>query len=239
MTWLQSFLAFLTVVSRALIVNGTSLRATEPFRLGPQSAIQPSVTLSPAQEEEEEEVGSGDTISLLDADEVQSAGRYDPIVINTDQSVAGVTTTVAPTTATATTAAVTSEVWSTTTTTSVATTTSTAATANRTGVLPLPESATCEPACVEGRGVCNDHVCFCKHPHTGTQCQFTARNDEFIRISYALVVVISLIALMVGTVLASLVFICCVEAKNKLTSYGKVSSRSETWKPGKSAGLTS
>jgi len=59
---------------------------------------------------------------------------------------------------------------------------------------------TCHPPCIQGRGICNDNLCFCKSPFTGTTCQH--KLGTLARVSYVMLVAASIVSLFFGVLLA-------------------------------------
>jgi len=89
----------------------------------------------------------------------------------------------------------------------------------------------CDPPCMEGRGVCNDNICFCKHPFQGSICQKDAAEDENIRPTTLQLAAVCAIAILLGAVLALLVFSCSVEAHTRAQKFGAVDPKKEVWRP--------
>merc|ERR1719198_1147089 len=54
----------------------------------------------------------------------------------------------------------------------------------------------CNPPCIQNRGVCNDNLCFCKSPYTGTTCQHEV--SAIARVSYPMVVGFSIVIFVMG-----------------------------------------
>eukprot|EP00930_Biecheleria_cincta_P006522 TRINITY_DN107547_c0_g1_i1.p1 TRINITY_DN107547_c0_g1~~TRINITY_DN107547_c0_g1_i1.p1 ORF type:complete len:369 (+),score=78.61 TRINITY_DN107547_c0_g1_i1:109-1215(+) len=67
------------------------------------------------------------------------------------------------------------------------------------------DDGSCNPACIEGRGVCGDRVCFCKDPYTGPQCEQEVEEDHF-RLNWMYVTVILCAVAAVGMVLAECIW---------------------------------
>mmetsp|Transcript_27779 Transcript_27779/g.50741 ORF Transcript_27779/g.50741 Transcript_27779/m.50741 type:complete len:255 (+) Transcript_27779:106-870(+) len=89
----------------------------------------------------------------------------------------------------------------------------------------------CDPPCMEGRGVCNDNICFCKHPFTGSICQKDAAEDENIRPTTLQLAALCAIATLLGVVLALLLFSCAVEAHTRAQKFGAIEPKKEVWRP--------
>lgn len=89
----------------------------------------------------------------------------------------------------------------------------------------------CAAPCIEGRGVCNDNVCFCKSPWTGSQCQH--KIESLARFSFALVAGFCAFAIFIGFLLAKLVVTLIEGWRNErsLVRYGVGRSKTELWHP--------
>jgi hypothetical protein len=99
---------------------------------------------------------------------------------------------------------------------------------------PEPETPTdeCNPPCIDGRGVCNDNVCFCKHPYTGSTCQHNVKN--LFRVSYALTAGVAIFCIIFGIVMAKILTILVAgrRSANTLAGYGEnASAKHEMWQP--------
>jgi len=60
----------------------------------------------------------------------------------------------------------------------------------------VPEGV-CHPPCLEGRGICNDGVCFCRSPYRGIRCQ-TESDIALLRFNYGIVAVIVVLSAVIG-----------------------------------------
>mmetsp|Transcript_63888 Transcript_63888/g.152367 ORF Transcript_63888/g.152367 Transcript_63888/m.152367 type:complete len:269 (+) Transcript_63888:125-931(+) len=89
----------------------------------------------------------------------------------------------------------------------------------------------CDPPCMEGRGVCNDNICFCMHPYTGSICQKHTEQDDNIRPTHLQLAAICAIAILLGVVIALLIFSCYVEAHTRAQKFGAQEPKKEVWKP--------
>lgn len=86
----------------------------------------------------------------------------------------------------------------------------------------------CDPPCKEGRGVCNNNVCFCKEPYMGTTCQMQV--DKERRMSYTLSTGIIITAAILGCVFGALAYQCIAKCTAPADT-GEKQVRKETWKP--------
>jgi len=94
-------------------------------------------------------------------------------------------------------------------------------------VLPQKE---CNPPCIKSRGVCNDDVCFCKTPYTGTTCQH--KMNSWLRVSYALVAAAAVVALFMGGLIAQIVHtIVNGHFEKRLSWLGDGVVNKELWAP--------
>lgn len=98
---------------------------------------------------------------------------------------------------------------------------------------PVPTQKTddgsCVPACMEGRGVCGDRICFCKHPYTGAQCEEEVEEDHF-RLSWIYVTLILCAVGALGMVVAE----CVWRAMKSTEGQQKVGTsvmKKEIWTP--------
>jgi hypothetical protein len=97
---------------------------------------------------------------------------------------------------------------------------------------PKPgKSKECDPPCIGGRGVCNDKICFCKSPYTGSNCQH--KIQTLYRASYAMVVGFSIFSFLIGIILAKALaaLIATVRNTTSLDSYGTIKTKMEQWVP--------
>jgi hypothetical protein len=96
---------------------------------------------------------------------------------------------------------------------------------------PMDDSySQCDPPCHESRGICNDRVCFCKSPYTGSTCQ--NKETGLYRAPRAVAVGFAIFALFLGGVVAKVVF-ALIESKveKRLEKYGSESRKTESWAP--------
>jgi len=88
----------------------------------------------------------------------------------------------------------------------------------------------CDPPCVQGRGICNDRVCFCKSPFTGSTCQH--KISALYRAPKVMVVGFSIICVLVGILSARMVLhLCSATADTRMHQFGEMAPRIETWQP--------
>lgn len=90
--------------------------------------------------------------------------------------------------------------------------------------------AKCNPACIQGRGVCNDDVCFCKTPYVGSTCQ-KLMMDETLRFTIPVAAILTVAALGIGVMLGVMVFWCCFRRQGGQQEAVQDVSRGEVWKP--------
>ncbi|CEM32782.1 unnamed protein product [Vitrella brassicaformis CCMP3155] len=83
--------------------------------------------------------------------------------------------------------------------------TSTSAAAGGDKASAVEDPHQCSPPCVEGRGICEDSQCFCRHPYTGVSCQLTV--DSQSKIGFSLTIGLFCVAVFLGMVIA----VCCTE----------------------------
>jgi hypothetical protein len=80
--------------------------------------------------------------------------------------------------------------------------------------------------------MCNDNVCFCKHPYTGSTCQHNVTN--LFRVSYALTAGVAIFCIIFGIVMAKILTILVADrrAAKALAGYGDTASvKHEMWQP--------
>lgn len=99
---------------------------------------------------------------------------------------------------------------------------------------PPPSKRTkCHPKCMEGRGVCNDNVCFCKSPYTGVSCQH--KISDLSRFPIPLVIGFGVFCAIVGSILARIIywippeFWLCFPTPSSRTAPSMV--KKEVWHP--------
>jgi len=92
------------------------------------------------------------------------------------------------------------------------------------------EFTTCHPPCIQGRGVCNDNLCFCKTPFTGTTCQH--KLGKYARVGYVMVVAASVVFLVFGVIAAQILHALVTgQIEKRLTWLGQGSVNREVWHP--------
>lgn len=88
----------------------------------------------------------------------------------------------------------------------------------------------CDPPCIQGRGICNDNVCFCRSPFTGSTCQH--KISALYRASKAMAVGFSAFCILLGILLAKLVMTFAEAAvETRLAQFGTGKQRFEKWMP--------
>jgi len=91
----------------------------------------------------------------------------------------------------------------------------------------------CEPECFEGRGVCNDGICFCKTPYSGTVCQHETNGDS-VRVSVIITAFTAVVSLLVGILAAQCVYgFIRSKEEHRLAVIGDETFRQESWVPHK------
>jgi len=88
----------------------------------------------------------------------------------------------------------------------------------------------CNPPCIQGRGICNDNMCFCKTPYSGTTCQH--KMNALARVKYPMLVGLCGVAIVFGILFAQILhgFITSWDEK-RLVKLGQGSVRQEVWMP--------
>jgi len=91
-------------------------------------------------------------------------------------------------------------------------------------------TSTCHPPCIQGRGICNDNMCFCKTPYSGTTCQH--KMNPYSRVKYPMVVGLSGVAIIFGVLFAQILhgFITS-RSEKRLVWLGEGTVRQEVWMP--------
>lgn len=90
----------------------------------------------------------------------------------------------------------------------------------------------CFPACMEGRGVCGDQVCFCKHPYTGAQCEQELEEQVF-RLNWMYVTLILCFVAGLGMCLAEGVWRACKAATKQQEENKRIlTGHKEVWQTG-------
>mmetsp|Transcript_114703 Transcript_114703/g.180589 ORF Transcript_114703/g.180589 Transcript_114703/m.180589 type:complete len:244 (-) Transcript_114703:89-820(-) len=89
----------------------------------------------------------------------------------------------------------------------------------------------CSPPCLEGRGVCSNHICFCKSPFIGSTCQHDDQN--LFRVSHAATAGISIACVVLGICIAKVLSAQIVvrRSSNALAGYGTKNQKHELWQP--------
>jgi hypothetical protein len=87
----------------------------------------------------------------------------------------------------------------------------------------------CEPACMVGRGICVDNVCFCRAPFTGKVCDKRTISGS-IRLTYVLVIATSTVLAFVGCQIAIFSSKAMSGTERKLNK-NPSGPKKETWKP--------
>jgi len=96
---------------------------------------------------------------------------------------------------------------------------------------PDPPTDECSPRCLEGRGVCNDNICFCRSPFTGSTCQHNVKN--LFRVSYTITTGLAVGCVLFGILMAKLLTILVAgrRSSNALAGYGENKQKHELWQP--------
>jgi len=90
----------------------------------------------------------------------------------------------------------------------------------------------CDPPCQDGRGVCNDRVCFCKTPYYGTVCQNAILSGGAWRFGPVLVVGIALACTFLGFLFAVIVYGFVRDGiEQRMVSLGADTVNKESWTP--------
>lgn len=100
--------------------------------------------------------------------------------------------------------------------------------------IPWPPSnqayTSCDPACIPGRGICNDNVCFCRSPFAGSTCQH--KQTDLYRAPKIMVVGFAAVCFGVGILMSKLMFSFSEHAiETRLEKYGAGKRRYELWAP--------
>jgi hypothetical protein len=89
----------------------------------------------------------------------------------------------------------------------------------------------CNPRCIPGRGICNDNVCFCKTPFTGTRCQHSLYDTAY-RFSFTMLVASAVASTLFGVVLAYFIYGFIRESLEKrMALLGEPQVQKECWMP--------
>jgi len=95
---------------------------------------------------------------------------------------------------------------------------------------PVIPQKSCDPPCIASRGVCNDDVCFCKTPYTGTTCQH--KLNSWMRVSYVLLAAGCAVAVFMGGLIAQIVHtIINGHFEKRLSWLGDGVVNKELWAP--------
>jgi len=89
----------------------------------------------------------------------------------------------------------------------------------------------CNPPCKGNRGVCNDMVCFCKTPYTGTTCQNEILAGSW-RFGPALTIGATVMCILLG-ILASTIFYSFIRenVEQRMATIGEEKVNKESWTP--------
>lgn len=88
----------------------------------------------------------------------------------------------------------------------------------------------CDPPCIVNRGICNDNVCFCRSPFTGTTCQH--KISALYRASKVMVVGFAALCVLLGILLSKLVMTFAeAHVETRLERFGSNKQRFEKWMP--------
>lgn len=99
------------------------------------------------------------------------------------------------------------------------------------GIYALDEHKVCNPPCKANRGVCNDKICFCKTPFTGTTCQHEISAGSY-RFGPTLVVGSSVVSVLLGSLCANIVYSFIRESiEKRMVSLGDETVNKESWTP--------
>lgn len=94
----------------------------------------------------------------------------------------------------------------------------------------LEETSKCHPPCIQGRGICNDNLCFCKTPYTGTTCQH--KLSSYSRIKYPMLVAAAAVCLVFGILFAQILHTFVTSRiEKRLVSLGDGTVKQEVWMP--------
>lgn len=94
----------------------------------------------------------------------------------------------------------------------------------------LKDHSLCHPPCIQGRGICNDNICFCKTPFIGTTCQH--KISKYSRVTYPMLVAASGVCLVMGLILAQVIHgFVTKRVENRLHWLGDGMVRQEVWMP--------
>lgn len=92
----------------------------------------------------------------------------------------------------------------------------------------------CKPACIGGRGICNDNICFCKTPYTGTACQHEILAGSY-RFGPVMTTAIAVASVVMGIFVSQIVFSFIREQmEQRNASLGQETVNKESWTPSES-----
>lgn len=92
------------------------------------------------------------------------------------------------------------------------------------------ETSKCHPPCIQGRGICNDNLCFCKTPYTGTTCQH--KLSSYSRIKYPMLVAASIVCFVFGVLFAQILHgFVTSRIEKRLVWLGDGFVKQEVWMP--------
>jgi len=90
----------------------------------------------------------------------------------------------------------------------------------------------CDPPCIEGRGLCNDNVCFCRSPFSGSTCQHKVTG--LYRAPKVMTAGFAVMCFFMGIILSKFIFTFSEHAvETRLQRYGDGKKRFESWAPPK------
>lgn len=88
----------------------------------------------------------------------------------------------------------------------------------------------CDPPCIEGRGLCNDNICFCRSPFSGSTCQH--KETGLYRAPKIMVFGFSVFCFLLGIFLSKFIFTFSEHAiETRLERYGSSKRKYEMWSP--------
>lgn len=86
----------------------------------------------------------------------------------------------------------------------------------------------CDPPCIQGRGICNDRVCFCRSPFSGSTCQH--KITGLYRASKLLATGFAATCFVLGMLLAKLVAtVLEASSHTRMSAWGETKPKKETW----------
>lgn len=90
----------------------------------------------------------------------------------------------------------------------------------------------CDPPCIEGRGLCNDNICFCRSPFSGSTCQHKVTG--LYRAPKVMTAGFAVMCFFMGIILSKFIFTFSEHAvETRLQRYGDGKKRFESWAPPK------